>query len=219
MTGTMVLKLFSYVALLFLYLACQRLAQRLYPLLQRCRILIARWNQDEPVNAQFGKAHHGIPIERYAGSHADLQFSQQSGASIARGGLAQLLKQRGGISEVKRKTVPPVGLLDRPAQHRGSAATYHDWRGRLLHGMWIRHYVMERDVATGIGRGSFAPDGAHGCQILIGTCPSFVKRNAQRLELLFGPANANPHDQSATGKHIQARQFLRQDERLVLRKQ
>lgn len=42
-----------------------------------------------------------------------------------------------------------------------------------------------------------------------------MKGHTQRLELRYGPADANPYDQAATGKDIQAGQFLRQDERLV----
>src|SRR5213080_4848431 len=124
----------------------------------------------------------------------------------------------GSFIEVKGKAVPAVGLFHGPTYHSGRSTTYDDGRSRLLHCMGMGLHSLKRDILSVIGGLFLAPDGTHGRQVLIRASASFVEGHAQRLVLCLRPPDANPYHQAATGEYVQAGQFLRQDERMVLRK-
>src|SRR5215208_3217968 len=82
-----------------------------------------RTMHDQPLNAEIGKALHGIEVELAARRDADLERSQCSRANVLLRRLPQTVDTLGRLFEIERKTVPAVTVLDRAPERRlGTAA-------------------------------------------------------------------------------------------------
>ncbi len=67
------------------------------------------------MNTQFGKTLRCFLVYWYAGSYADLKFTQRCWTLVALSAFTQFGEYIGGLIEVKGKALPAVGLLHRPA--------------------------------------------------------------------------------------------------------
>ena len=77
--------------------------------------------------------------------------------------------------------------------------------------------VCEAEVASLVGRGSVAPGGCHGLELLVEDGAATVERHAECLVLLLVPTHGRLDDQPPLAEQVERRQLLGEQQRVAQR--
>ena len=131
---------------------------------------------------------------------------------------ADLLNVLGELVETRARDGDPTITKSRHATQRsGAAAANPDRRMRLLHWLWEEGCVDELEVAPVEGDLLLRPQRTQETDILVGTLAAFTKGDPEQIEFFLQPARCDAKQEAASRQHVEARQLLRQHQRVAIR--
>src|SRR6202050_81437 len=165
--------------------------------LQYPGLIFGARQKNQPMHSEVGEALGGIAIDLDPRGHTDLDILELAALVLAR--LANALDTFVGAFDIERESIPSFREASGAAVSLLGVSAEDNFRMRFLHRSRHRIDALERYPFSTELRLGHRPQRDHRLQIFFGARSLVIERRADRLELRFQIADADPENQPPIG--------------------